>query len=133
MRHLLKDIWFGILIVIVAFIFMIITAIIIFFQFGEVVGDVKYPTLNIEMLISAFFVLFTSRNFARRLKTENMLEATKRGLLWTFITTIALLIMSNKQNEIGIIFSRIGTYVLLLCVFLGPVLYVKQREQVKSD
>jgi hypothetical protein len=128
MRQTLKDVLYGILIAVIVVIVIFIVEIFILFLNGEPVGDIKYPSLNIEMMITAFVLLFVTRSFAKRLKTNNMKEALRRGFIWISINTIFLLLSSLPRNEIEIIFGRIGTYVLLFCIFIGPMVYVKTKK-----
>lgn len=133
MKHTLNDILYGILLVIVIFIALFVEGIIILLSIGDPGGNVKYPTLNGQLLVTALIVLPTTYGFARRLKTESMAEAIKRGLLWTSIVTLFFILMGLGDNDLEVYFGRFGTYVLLLSAFAGPVLYAKLRKLGKSE
>lgn len=133
MKHTLKEILFGILLVVVIFIALLIEGIIILFSIGDPGGNIKYPTLNCQMLVTALIVLPTTYGFAVRLKTKSMAEAIKRGLIWTCIVTLFFILMGLGDNDLEVYFGRIGIYVLLLCTFSGPILYAKIRKLGKSE
>ena len=80
MKRTMKDLLFGIVIVIEIFIVLIILEIIILIQYVEPSYETMYPTWDAEMLLTALIVLGTTYGITGRLKTKSMAEAIKEGV-----------------------------------------------------
>ena len=128
MKRTMKDLLFGIVIVIEIFIVLIILEIIILIQYVEPSYETMYPTWDAEMLLTALIVLGTTYGLTGRLKTKSMAEALKRGLIWTCIITLSFILIGLRTDELGLYFERIGIYALLFCAFSGPVIYAKMKH-----
>lgn len=129
MKRTLIDILFGILLVVEIFIVVIVEGIFLMIYFGgEPPGASKYPTFDLQMFITAFIVLLTTYGFSGYLKTKSMAEAIKRGLIWTFLIALAIILEGYGSNHLELYFGRIGTYVLLLSAFSGTFIYAKKKK-----
>lgn len=127
MRRIVKDFLFGLLIVIIITIFEFIVTL----PFGEpweLSPEVYLYFINRELLLTALPAALITFIFTRLLRTERKSDALRRGIIWTIIIFLYYLIIGIGNDNFGIIFSTIGIYVLLVCAFLGPILYAKIKH-----
>lgn len=128
MKKILKDIFFGVLIIIVITILEFIVTI----PFGEPVEQIDRETwanlINRELLLTALPAALTTFTFTWRLKTKSKAEAVRRGIIWASILALSYILIGLGNNNLELIFGKIGIYVLLLCTFGGAILYAKVKQ-----
>ncbi|MCE5222028.1 MAG: hypothetical protein LLF98_12450 [Clostridium sp.] len=128
MKGFIKDVLYGIVIIIVITILEFIVTI----PFGEVseeIDNVKWASMiNLELLLTALPATVTTLVFAWLLKTKSKADALKKGIIWTSILALNYILIGIGNNNIRLIFGKIGIYVLLACAFAGTFIYVKIKH-----
>jgi len=127
-RVMIKDVLFGVLIIIViTFLEFIVTIPI-----GEPLEEADTKTwasiINRELLLTALPVFFTTFFFTWKLNTKSKSDAVRRGVIWTVIITLYYMIIGLGNNNFQLIFGKIGIYILIACSFAGPVFYIKIKK-----
>lgn len=124
----IKDVIFAILIVIVITILEFIVTI----PFGEPVEQFDRETwsklINRELLLTALPAALTTFIFSWLIKTKSKSDVARRGIIWTGVLALYYIIIGLGNNNFELIFSKEGIYVLLVCVFAGPVIYGKIKH-----
>jgi hypothetical protein len=127
MRRTLKDVLFGIFIVIVITIFEFLVTL----PFGEPVefGSEQYSQFaSRELLLTALPAVLVTFIFTGLIKTRSRSEALRRSIVWTIIIFLNYLLIGIGNDNFKIIFGTIGIYILLACAFLGPIIYEKIKH-----
>lgn len=123
MKNIIKDVLFGVLIVVVTLIFEFIVTI----PFTEIASEsdrVRWAFLiNRELLLTALPAALITYTFAWLLKTKIRRDALRRGTIWTCILALYYIFISIGNGSFNLMFGTIGVYILLVCAFAGPVIY----------
>jgi len=124
MKKIVKDILYGFLIVVV----ITLCEFLVTIPFG-------LPDLNSraelvefmsrEFLLTSLPALFVTYGFAWLLKTKTMKEAIQRSVIWTAMVLLNFVIIGLGNNNLTEIFGSYGIVVLLVCTFVGPILFVR--------
>ena len=123
MKNIIKDVLFGVLIVVVTLIFEFIVTI----PFTEIASEsdrVRWAFLiNRELLLTALPAALITYTFTWLLKTKIRKDALRRGTIWTCILALYYIFISIGNGSFNLMFGTIGVYILLVCAFVGPVIY----------
>ncbi len=123
MKKVIKDVLFGILIIIVT----LISEFIVTISFTETASESDRARwaflINRELLLTAVPAALITYTFARLLKTARRKDALRRGIIWTCILAMYYLLISIGNGSFDLMFGNIGIYALLGCSFLGTVIY----------
>ena len=95
---------------------------------GELDSKEYSQFVNRELLLTTLPAFVVTFLFAWLLKTRGMSGAIRRSSIWTIIILINYLLIGIGNNNITIIFSTLGIYMLLLGAFLGPMGYAKIKH-----
>lgn len=133
MKRIVKDILFGVLVLIVITILEFIVTI----PFGLPGQEISRPEwaqiISRELLLTAIPGFLTSYVFAMLLKTKSRREAIRKSIIWTSIICINFLVMGMGNDNLDLIFGTIGIYVLLACTFAGPIAYSFVKHLPKRE
>lgn len=124
MKSIIKDVLFGILIVIVVTILEFVVTIPFGLPADGITQDEWASFISRELLITAVPAFLTTYVFALLLKTKNRSDAIQKAVFWTSILCINYLILGIGNSNLGLIFGTIGIYALLICAFAGPLVYI---------
>lgn len=123
MKKIIKDLLVGVLIIVVTLIFEFIVTI----PFTEVASEsdrVRWAFLiNRELLLTALPAAFITYTFTWLLKTKSRNDALRRGVIWTCILALYYILISFGNGCFDLMFGNPGVYVLLVCAFVGTVIY----------
>jgi len=124
MKSIIKEMLFGVLIIVVTLIFEFIVTI----PFDEMADEsdrVRWAFLiNRELLLTALPAAFITFSFTWLLKTISRKDALRRGIIWTCILALYYIFISIGNGTFDLMFGTVGVYALLVCAFAGPVLYI---------
>lgn len=123
MKSIIKDVLFGILIVIVVTILEFVVTIPFGLPADGITRDEWASFISRELLVTAVPAFLTTYVFALLLKTKDRSDAIQKAVFWTSILCINYLIIGFGNGNLGLIFGTIGIYVLLICAFAGPIVY----------
>lgn len=123
MKSIVKDVLFGVLIVIVVTLLEFVVTIPFGLPAEDIGRDEWAAIISRELLITAIPAFLTTFVFALLLKTKSKAEAIQKAVFWTSILCINYLVMGVGNDNLGLIFGTIGIYVLLICAFAGPLVY----------
>lgn len=84
-RVVLKDVLFGVLIIIVITILEFIVTILIQEPIEQIDMETWANIINRELLLTALPAFFTTFFFTWKLKTKSKSNAIKRGVIWTVV------------------------------------------------
>jgi len=133
MKRIVKDILFGVLVLIVITILEFIVTI----PFGLPGQEISRPEwaqiISRELLLTAIPGFLTSYVFAMLLKTKSRREAIRKSIIWTSIICINFLVMGMGNDNLDLIFGTIGIYVLLACTIAGPIAYSFVKHLPKRE
>lgn len=133
MKSIVKDVLFGVLIIIVITLLEFVVTIPFGLPAEGITRDEWAQFISRELLITAIPAFFTTFIFAFLLKTKTKAEAIQRAVFWTSILLINYFIMGLGNDNLNLIFGTLGIYALLLCAFAGPLVYIAIRmKKVKS-
>lgn len=128
MKSIIRDVLFGILIVIVVTLLEFVVTI----PFGlpaEGIGRDEWAAIiSRELLITAIPAFLTTFVFALLLKTKSKADAIQKAVFWTSILCVNYFIMGLGNDNLGLIFGTLGVYILLICAFAGPIVYAKVKH-----
>ena len=123
MKKVVKEILYGVLIVVVTLIFELLVTL----PFTEIASENDRARwqflLNRELLLTSIPAALITFFFAWMLKTATRREALRRAIIWTGILAMYYLLISIGNGSFGLMFGAVGVYVLLACSFAGPILY----------
>jgi len=123
MKKIIKDLLFGVLIIVVTLIFEFIVTI----PFSEVASESDRARwgflLNRELLLTALPAALITFTFSWLLKTNTKKDALRRGIIWTGILALYYILISIGNGSFDLMFGNIGVYLLLACAFAGPLIY----------
>ncbi|HSN94406.1 MAG TPA: hypothetical protein VLR89_05025 [Anaerolineaceae bacterium] len=123
MKKVIKDLLFGVLIVVVTLIFEFIVTL----PFAEVASESDRARwgflINRELLLTALPAALITFTFAWLLKTKSRKDALRRGIIWTGILATYYVLISIGNKSFDLMFGNIGVYALLGCAFAGTVVY----------
>ncbi|MDD2279884.1 MAG: hypothetical protein PHS05_12570 [Bacteroidales bacterium] len=123
MKKVIKDLLFGVLIIMVTLIFEFIVTI----PFTEVASESNRARwaflINRELLLTALPVALITYAFTWLLKTKSRKDALRRGIIWTCILALYYILISIGNGSFDLMFGTIGVYALLVCAFAGTVIY----------
>lgn len=123
MKKVIKDLLFGVLIIMVTLIFEFIVTI----PFTEIASEgdrARWAFLiNRELLLTALPVALITYTFTWLLKTKSRKDALRRGIIWTCILALYYILISIENGSFDLMFGTIGVYALLVCAFAGTVIY----------
>lgn len=123
MKNIIKDLLFGVLIVVVTLIFEFIVTI----PFTEVATESDRARwaflINRELLLTALPAMLITFIFAWLLNTTTRKDALRRGIIWTGILAAYYVLISIGNKSFDLMFGNIGVYVLLGCAFAGTLVY----------
>jgi hypothetical protein len=128
MKSILKDVLFGVLIVIVITLLEFVVTIPFGLPADGISRDEWATFISRELLITAVPAFLTTFVFALLLKTKNKADAIQKAVFWTSILCVNYFIMGLGNDNLGLIFGTIGIYVLLICAFAGPLVYAKVKH-----
>jgi len=128
MKKIVKDVLLGFLVIFVVIFFEFLVTI----PFGEPAGDITRAEwaswINRELLVTALPAAFTTLGFTWLLKTQSRRDAIRRSIIWTCMIALNYMLMGLGNDNLDLIFGRPGVYVLLLCSFVGPLLFSKIKK-----
>ena len=130
MKTFLKDVLFGILIIIL----ITLAEFIVTLPFGTP-GDVDSAGLatfiNRELLLTALPAGLITFAFAHLLKTNTRQAALRRSIIWMVMLLLDFLMIGIGNQNLEEIFGTAGIYALLACAFAGPLVYswLKSRKK----
>ncbi len=123
MKKVIKDILFGILIIVATLIFEFIVTI----PFTEVASESDRARwaflINRELLLTALPAALITCIFAWLLKTKSRKDALRRGIIWASVLALYYILISIGNGCFDLMFGTIGVYALLVCAFGGTVIY----------
>lgn len=123
MKTIVKDILFGLLIIIVTLIFEFLVTI----PFTEVADDANRARwaflINRELLLTAIPAALVTFAFTWLLKTNRQRDALRRSIIWTTILALYYVLISLGNQSFDLMFGTLGVYALLACAFAGPVVF----------
>lgn len=123
MKNIVKDLLFGLLIIVVTLIFEFIVTI----PFAEVASEIDRARwailINRELLLTSIPVALITFAFAWLLKTNSRKVALQRGIIWTCVLALFYLLISIGNGNFELMFGNIGIYALLICAFAGTIIY----------
>jgi uncharacterized membrane protein YozB (DUF420 family) len=120
MKKYARDILHGILIIVL----ITVAELLATLPFGAPKDGLRATLsayMNLEFLLTAIPAGLITFLMARHLKTENKRQALKRAILWTAMVFFNYLWIGVLNLNADLIFTTIGIYALLLCVFIGPL------------
>ncbi len=124
MKTIIKDILVGFLVVVM----IILCEFIVTIPFGlpNFTSQADYiEFMSREFLLTALPALFVTYGFAWLLKSKTMKAAVQRSIIWTSMVLLNFVIIGLGNNNLKEIFRTLGIYVLLVCTFSGPIIYLK--------
>lgn len=126
LKKVLKDILYGVLIIFV----VMICELLVTLPFGSPpeAGALK-GFLNLEFALSAIPALLVTFGFAALLKTVEFGDAIRRSGVWTGLLVVNYLIVGFGNATAADIFLGFGIYLLLVCAFVGPLLWWRIKKQ----
>jgi len=128
MKQVAKDALFGMLV----FVAVMACEFIVTLPFGEIAyesGRSEWATqINREFLVTALPAVLITFAFSFLLKTKSRKEAIRRGTIWSGTFVLLYIVIGIGNHDLDLIFGTVGVYVLLACVFSGPVLYSAMRH-----
>lgn len=123
MKTIIKDILFGLLIIVVTLIFEFVVTI----PFTEVADDANRARwaflINRELLLTALPAALITFAFTRLLKTSRRSDAWRRGIIWTSVLALYYFLISLGNQSFDLMFGNIGVYILLVCALAGPIVF----------
>lgn len=123
MKKVIKDILFGVFIIVATLIFEFIITI----PFTEVASESDRARwaflINRELLLTALPAALITCIFAWMLKTKSRKDALRRGIIWTSVLALYYILISLGNGSFDLMFGTIGVYALLVCAFGGTVIY----------
>lgn len=128
MKSIIKDVLFGILIVIVVTLLEFVVTIPFGLPADSISRDEWAAIISRELLITAIPAFLTTFVFALLLKTKSKADAIQKSVFWTSILCINYFIMGLGNDNLGLIFGTLGVYILLICAFAGPIVYAKVKH-----
>lgn len=123
MKSIIKDVLFGVVIVIVVTLLEFVVTIPFGMPAEDLSNDEWAAIISRELLLTAVPAFLTTYVFALLLKTKGKAEAIQKAVFWTSILCLNYLIIGVGNDNLGSIFGTIGIYVLLICAFAGPLVY----------
>ena len=124
MKSVIKDVLFGVLIVIVITILEFLVTIPFGLPAEGISREEWAAFISRELLITAVPAFLTTFVFALLLKTKSKADAIQRAVFWTSILCINYIVIGLGNDNLSLIFGTIGIYVLLICTFAGPMAYM---------
>lgn len=128
MKRIIKDALFGLLVIIAVTILEFIVTI----PFGEpaqqITDEVWTEIINRELLLTAIPAALTTFAFTGFMKTKSKEDAIRRGIIWTIMMALNYAFIGIGNNNFKLIFGGIGIYILLVCTFIGPVIFTKVKH-----
>ena len=128
MKSILKDVLFGVLIVIVITLLEFVVTIPFGLPADGISRDEWAAFISRELLITAVPAFLTTFVFALLLKTKSRADAIQKAVFWTSILCVNYFVMGLGNDNLGLIFGTAGIYVLLICAFAGPLVYAKVKH-----
>ena len=123
MKKVIKDLLFGVLIIVITLIFEFIVTIP-FTEMADESDRARWAFLiSRELLLTALPAALITFTFAWLLKTKIKKDALQRGIIWTCVLALYYIIISIGNGTFNLMFSTIGVYVLLSCAYGGTVIY----------
>jgi len=122
MKKYTRDILYGILIIVL----ITVAEFLVTLPFGTPKDSLRATLsayMNLEFLLTAIPAGLVTFLIARQLKTVSKSQALKRAILWTAMVFLNYLWIGVLNLNADLIFTTIGIYVLLLCVFIGPLAF----------
>jgi len=80
-----------------------------------------------ELLITAFPAFIITYLSARALKASSKKDILKKSIIWTVMLALYYFVLGLGNGNLDLIYTTAGIYVLLICAFLGPLLYSKVK------
>jgi len=128
MKSIIKDVLFGVLIVIVITLLEFVVTIPFGLPADGISRDEWAAFISRELLITAVPAFLTTFVFALLLKTKSRADAIQKAVFWTSILCVNYFVMGLGNDNLGLIFGTAGIYVLLICAFAGPLVYAKVKH-----
>lgn len=127
MKEVLKTLLFGLLSIISITIFEFLVTLPLGSPWDtnksfEVSNDVYKHYLNIEFILTALpagVVIF----FILKLSKSSYVSSMKKGTLWTVMLCVNYVLIGIGNDNLTVIFSTFGIYVLFLCCLIGAFIY----------
>lgn len=128
MKQMLKDALLGILI----FAVVMVCEFIVTLPFGKIAYEsdrTEWTALiNREFLVTALPAALIAFAFSFLLRIKSRKEAIRRGTIWVGVFVLLYILIGIGNHDLDLIFGTAGVYVVLACVFSGPVLYVAMKR-----
>lgn len=130
MKVIIRDVLFGILLMVLVMAAEVLVTVPLGPQgYEEADEDGKAAILNLELILTAMPAAVISFMLAFLLKTKERAEALRRGAVWALVVFLLYALIGAMNGNFGRIFSTYGIYLLLACVFVGPLLSAMIRSR----
>ena len=127
MRNILVDVLLGILTIVLTNILEFMVTLPFGEPGGVTDGDLS-KFLNREFLLIAIPAGLTTFSLTWLLKTKSQSDAKRRSVVWTILLALSYALVGLGNGNLKAIISTVGIYVLLACVFVGPLVYAKIKH-----
>jgi hypothetical protein len=127
MKKILIDILFGILTVL----FVTICEFLVTLPFGEPgqPDSLDYSSMiDRELLLTALPAAVVTFFLAWLFMTKNQSDSFRRSIAGTLMLAMWYIVIGIGNGNLSEIFTTIGVYVLLTCVFAGPLIHSKIKH-----
>jgi hypothetical protein len=127
MKKILTDVLFGILTVL----FVTIFEFLVTLPFGEAAkpDSANYSSMiNRELLLTALPAAIVTFFLTWLFMTKSESDSFRRATAGTLMLALWYLVIGIGNENLAEIFTTIGVYVLLACVFAGPIIYAKIKH-----
>lgn len=129
MKKIVFDILGGLLLIVLT----LTAEFLVTMPFTEIVGPDDRVTLakmiNRELLLAAVPVLLLAVFLAWAFKTLTTKDAIRRSSIWTVCLLVFYIFIGINNKDLDLIFGNAGIYVLLVCAFAGPVIWVLLKQK----
>jgi len=124
MKRFLINILLGFLV----FVLILACEAVVTLPFGEPQEGKLGLYLTYEFLLTAIPAGLVTLILAWVTRTKTKAEALYKSLIWTGVVAILYFVIAFFNNNINYVFGNFTFYVLLACVFVGPVIYAKSKK-----
>jgi len=96
--------------------------------FGEPQEGKLAMYLTIEFLLTAIPAGLVTFILAWVTRTKTKAEALSKSISWTAVVAILYFVIAYFNNNMDYVFGNFAFYILLVCVFAGPMIYAKSKK-----
>ncbi|MHC1721448.1 MAG: hypothetical protein AB9844_12380 [Clostridiaceae bacterium] len=124
MKKLLINILLGFLV----FVLILICEAAVTMPFGDPQEGKLTMYLTYEFLLTAIPAGLVTFILALVSRTKTKAEALAKSLIWTAVVVLLYFVIAFFNDNIQPVFGNFAFYVLLVCVFAGPMIYAKSKK-----